>query len=187
MWFRKTESDPLAVTMAGVKLGDRVLAVGIGDVKLVAALAGKAGLTGRAAAVDADDERVQRHGAAIEREGALVEVTRAPWDMLPYDSQSFDVVVIRDVLMTMTREERLRALGQVLRVLRDGGRVLVIEPMPPSGLAALVHRRTVDASYDERGGAKGALEAAGFAGVRVLAEREGTRFVEGAKRTTART
>jgi len=36
MWFRKTESDPLAVTMAGVKLGDRVLAVGIGDVKLVA-------------------------------------------------------------------------------------------------------------------------------------------------------
>jgi ubiquinone/menaquinone biosynthesis C-methylase UbiE len=187
-WFRKTApSEPLAVTMAGVKLGDRVLAIGVSDVKLIAALAVKAGLTGRAAAVDADEDRVRRNGAAIEREGALVEVTRAPWGTLPYESDSFDVVVLRDVLMTLTADVRARCLAEALWVLRRGGRVLVIEPLARAGLAALVSRGPlIDASYAEHGGAKGALDAAGFAGVRVLAEREGTIFVEGAKRASAR-
>src|SRR5215831_261593 len=78
-WFRKTEDrDSLAVTMAGVKLGDRFLAIGVADPRLIAALGAKAGLTGRACAVDADPARVPAAAAAIEGEGALVEVTHAP-------------------------------------------------------------------------------------------------------------
>jgi len=39
-FFRKSApGDPLAVTMAGVKLGDRVLAMGMRDTTLIAALA----------------------------------------------------------------------------------------------------------------------------------------------------
>ena len=48
----KTSTDPLSVSMAGVKLGDRVLVVGCSDPRLIATLAVKTGLTGRACAVD---------------------------------------------------------------------------------------------------------------------------------------
>src|SRR3954468_12607879 len=99
--FRKSEGEPLAVTMAGVKLGNRFLAIGIRDIKLIAALAMKAGLTGRSCAVDADPGRTATAAAAIEREGGLVEVAQAPWGALPYDPGSFDVAVARDLLSTL--------------------------------------------------------------------------------------
>src|SRR5262249_14108216 len=130
-FFRKSApAEPLAVTMAGVKMGDRLLAGGVRDTSLIASLAAKTGRSGHAWAVDADAERVKAAGPAIEREGALVEVTRAPWGMLPYDEDSFDVAVVRDVLMTLPADARSLAVGEVLRVLRPGGRAIVIESAP---------------------------------------------------------
>src|SRR3954464_12581019 len=183
-WFRKASpSDPLAVTMAGVRLGDRVLAVGVGDVPLVAAIAIKAGLTGRAAAVDAGGARVSRGAGAIEREGALVEVTHAPWDTWPYEAESFDVVVVRDVLAEMSADVRDRCLHEVYRVLRQGGRIVVIEPSPRGGGAfGMFSRQPVNREYTENGGAVAALQARGFAGVRVLADQNAMLFVEAARR-----
>ena len=167
--------------MAGVKLGDRFLAVGLIDPRLVAALATKAGLTGRAAAVDADEQRAREGGAAAEREGALVDVAHAPWDALPYEDGSFDIALVRDLLPALAPDTRKRCLVEVLRVLRPGGRIVVVESAR-GGLGALRSRRGDEGAYAESGGATAALEASGFAGVRVLAEREGSRFVEGARR-----
>src|SRR5215207_1555377 len=54
-WFKSSPpGDPLAVTMAGVKMGDRLLVIGCSDPKLVAQLALKPGISGRVCAVDAD-------------------------------------------------------------------------------------------------------------------------------------
>lgn len=179
-WFRKTQpTEPLAVTMAGVKRGDRFLAVGVRDPGLIAVLAAKAGLTGRACAVDADADRVKQAAGAIERDGVLAEVTRAPFGRLPFDDASFDVAVIRDLLMTLTADVRPRSVAEVLRVLRPGGRVLVIEPAPRAGIGALLSRRTRDPTY---AGPTKALSNKGFAAVRVLAERDGTLYVEGVKK-----
>ncbi len=166
-FFRKSApTEPLAVTIAGVKLGDRFLALGIRDTGLIAALAVKAGLTGRACAVDADEARVKTGGAAIEREGALVEVTHAPWGILPFDDGSFDVAVARDVFMTLPSQARALAASGLHRVLRPGGRVIVIEPAPRGGLVgALLKRQPSDPDYATSGGAVRALTQAGFVAV----------------------
>ncbi len=183
-FFRKsTPTDALGVTMAGVKLGDRFLALGVGDTALVAALAVKAGLTGRACAVDADAERVKTGAAAIEREGALVDVTQAPWGALPFEDGSFDVAVVRDVFMMVPAHTRGAAAAGLLRVLRPGGRVMVIEPAPRGGIVgSLLNRQQIDPDYAASGGAVAVLTKAGFAAVRQLAEHEGQIFVEGIKR-----
>ena len=188
-FFRKSApGEPLAVTMAAVKLGDRFLAVGVRDPALVAILAVKAGLTGTACAVDADETAVARAAAAIERDGALAEVTCAPWGMWPYDEGSFDVALIRDLLPTLPPDERMRTLWQVVRVLRPGGRALVIESAPRGGFGAMLRgwggSRTVGGSrtaptYE---GPVKALKEGGFAAVRVLAEVDGTTYVEGIKK-----
>ena len=182
-WLRKTQpTDPLAVSMTGVKLGDRVLVIGTSDPVLIAQLAAKTGLTGTACAVDSDESRVQHARAAVEREGVLVEFTHAPLSMLPYDGDSFDIVVIRDVLPKLAPDERVHCLRETRRVLRHGGRVLAIEPQPRGGIASLISRRTMDEHYVKTGGATRALEAERFVAVRVLAERDGLIFAEGAKR-----
>ena len=64
-------------------------------------------------------------------------------------------------------------------MLRPGGRVIVVRHAPGArGLQRLVGRRDPDEAYGQAGGATAALDASGYAGVRVLAEREGVRFVE---------
>lgn len=181
-WFRRSRLDPLAVSMSGVKLGDRVLMAGAGDVPLIVALATKAGLTGRTCVVDPEPGRAASAARAAEREGALVEAATAAYSDFSFENESFDVVVLRDVLGGMVRPSRDASVGQALRVLRPGGRCLVIEATAKRVFGGLLGRGPVDESYATGGGAVRALEEAGFAGVRLLAEREGLRFVEGVKK-----
>lgn len=168
-WLRKfAPTESLPITMAGIKMGDRLLAIGGTDVGWIAALAAKTGLTGEARVVEPDDERARRTSAAIERHGALADVTAAPWSLLPYDTGHFDVAVASGLRAAVGVDTLPSCAAEVVRVLRPGGRLLVLEP----------HGRL------SRGGDDllAILQAAGFAAVRVLAERGGVRYIEGIKR-----
>lgn len=165
-WFRKTSSaEPLPVAMAGVKMGDRLLAIGAADPALTAGLAAKTGLTGEAHIVEADEDRARRTAAAIERHGALAEVAAAPWSLLPYDSGHFDVAVAIDIRSVVAADALPRCVSEVLRVLRPGGRFMVMQGRASRG--------------DDL---TSTLQSAGFAAVRVVAERGGMIYVEGIKR-----
>ncbi len=52
--------DPLAVAMSGVRLGERVLQVGVDDARLVGLIAAKTGLSGSAACVVADEQQAAK-------------------------------------------------------------------------------------------------------------------------------
>ncbi len=177
--FRKAPGEPLAVTMAAVKLGNRFLAVGVRDPALIAVLAAKAGLTGTACAVDADEAAVTRAAAAIEGAGALADVTRAPWGRWPYADGSFDVALIRDLLPSLTPDDRRHCVSEVLRVLRPGGRAVVIDGQERSAFARLTGGSRTAAVYD----AVAILKAVGFAAVRELANRDGVLYAEGIKKS----
>jgi ubiquinone/menaquinone biosynthesis C-methylase UbiE len=180
-WFRKSSSEPLTVAMTAVKLGNRVLVIGCSDGPLIAALAAKSGLTGRAVALDESPERTAEAERVALREGALIETIVAPTSMLPLDDNAFDIVVLRDVLPTIEPEARIRTVQEAWRVLRPGGRCLVIEGAARGGLGAVFSHAGGDPQYAASGGAPRVLESGGFLAVRTLAERGGVVFVEAVK------
>ena len=171
----------LELSMAGLKLGKVVLQVYGSDHGLIAALAGVVGLSGQAYAVAetrGDAEAFERQAADA---GVLVDIKVAKLEALPYDDEWFDVVVIKQVLGGLTQNDRVLCLRQALRVLRPGGRCLVVDTAMRGGLGAILSRQSLDLRYVEGGGAQRAFEQEGFRGIRLLAERDGLRFVEGTK------
>lgn len=170
----------LEVSMAGLKLGSSVLQLDGGDGKLIAAMASVVGLSGQASAVVQNQGDVEVFTKAAAKAGVLVEVEVAPLTSLPYNDSSFDVVVVRDVLGQMGQNDRVVSIQQIRRVLRSGGRCLVMDRSMRGGLGALFSRQALDRQYTA-GGALSALKAEGFRGVRVLSERDGLRFTEGTK------
>ncbi len=125
-FLKRSTLDPLSVTMVGVKLADRVLVIGCRDPRLIAALAIKAGLTGRACAVDAFEAVVREAERIALKEGALVEFSTACLATLPFDAGAFDVVVLRDVMRAAAHE---RSAGPRLRRRRERARAAAGRPL----------------------------------------------------------
>ena len=168
---------PLIVSMTGLRLGDSVLFLGCHDPKAMALVAVKPGLSGRVCAVDDDRGRVDAAEAAAQAEGALLETAVAPLGALPYAAESFDAVIAIRLVSHVDRGAQAAAVREALRVVRPGGRCVVVESGRRRGLAGLFSGApAVTASEIEA-----LLQAGGFRGVRTLADRDRLLFLEGAR------
>jgi ubiquinone/menaquinone biosynthesis C-methylase UbiE len=177
---RREDSFALVVGMTGVKMGDRLVQIGCADGVRLAAIASKVGLSGRAAAVVADPQTAARVEKAASQAGVLVEVSVAPATALPMEDAGFDLAIIDDgaALFTgMSPDQQAATVREAARVLRAGGRVMVIGSTPRSGLGAMLSRTPAAISANPTA----ALQGNGFKTVRELAERDGLIFFEGLK------
>ena len=93
MFLRKSRIEPLPITMSAVRMGERVLQIGIDDLAVACALAAKVGLSGNAAIAVIDDEGAARAGSAAASAGILVEVQVTPLAPLRFESGAFDLVI----------------------------------------------------------------------------------------------
>ena len=183
MFLRKSrvERDPLAVTMSGVRLGERALQIGEGDTRVMALIAARTGLTGKAVIVVLDDEAATRVRRSIDDAGALAEVGVVDQGVRPEDG-SFDVIVVHDVTRTIASPDNTIRSGWLQlsrRLLRGGGRIVTVEAGSPVGFRAWFggSKKAEDAGESEA-----ALTSGGYVRVRLLGDREGLRFVEGFKK-----
>jgi SAM-dependent methyltransferase len=163
----RKESHALTVSMSGIRMGEHLLVVGLGEPGLLAALGAQVGMTGHVSGIDPDPAAVEQSQAAADRAGVLVETFAAPsWHAaFPHDPNLFDNAVVW--LGTRIGPAELRSIGgELLRVLRPGGRCLLVE-----NIKAAAGRESSLAL----------LGPSGFKGAHVLAEREGLRFVEAMK------
>ena len=173
--------DPLQVAMTGVRMGERYLQIFCSDQTLTRGLAAKTGLSGVAALAAADDAQAARARGAAAKEGVLIDLKIAPDGDLDWPEASFDMVVVDntgDSFSSLAPAARESLLSSMRRVLRDGGRIELIERI---GGGLFSGSAQPPAAYAQAGGAEGTLRTAGFKPVRTLAEKDGFRFVEGLK------
>ena len=88
----------LEISMAGVKIGSKVLQIDGADGGLIAELAKVTGLSGHACALVREANQAEKFTRAAAAAGVFVKVTVAPISSMPYEPNFFDLVVIKIIL-----------------------------------------------------------------------------------------
>jgi SAM-dependent methyltransferase len=153
------------VALAHIAPGERVLDVGTGGGVVALAAAAAAGPSGRVAGIDISEAMLTRARDAAEGRGLAerLELRAMDAEALAFGEGTFDAVVSHFALLHLP--DPLRALVEMRRVLRPGGRLAVgVGAGAPLSLRGLVHRAgRVRDLWDERRGrrltAPGALES----------------------------
>ncbi|HMX15641.1 MAG TPA: bifunctional demethylmenaquinone methyltransferase/2-methoxy-6-polyprenyl-1,4-benzoquinol methylase UbiE [Rhodocyclaceae bacterium] len=114
-----------AIQVSGVRAGDRVLDVAGGTGDLAAAFARRVGPEGEVWLTDINNAMLARGRDRLLDEGLITPAAQCDAERLPFPSEHFDVVTVAFGLRNMTRKEA--ALAEMRRVLRPGGRLLVLE------------------------------------------------------------
>ena len=115
----------ILIERCALRPGERVLDVagGTGDISALAAR--RVGPTGQVVMSDINGEMLRNGRDRLLDAGIAVPLIQCDAEVLPFDDRQFDCVTIAFGLRNVTRKER--ALAEMRRVLRPGGRALVLE------------------------------------------------------------
>ena len=122
------------VAVANVQSGMQVLDIAGGTGDLARAFARRAGPTGRVVLTDINEAMLRTGRDRLMDEGLVLPTAACDAEHLPFAdgtaSSGFDVVSVAFGLRNMTHKEA--ALTEMCRVLRPGGRLLVLEFSKPA-------------------------------------------------------
>jgi demethylmenaquinone methyltransferase / 2-methoxy-6-polyprenyl-1,4-benzoquinol methylase len=115
------------IGQSGVRTGHAVLDVAGGSGDITALVAPRVGATGRVVLSDINDAMLDVGRGRLTDAGIVgnVEFVRANAESLPFPEDHFDCVTIAFGLRNVTHIDR--ALASMFRVLKPGGRLLVLE------------------------------------------------------------
>ena len=114
-----------ALELSGVRAGSRVLDVASGSGDLARAFAKRAGPTGQVWMTDINAAMLAVGRDKMIDAGICPPLALCDAEKLPFPDDSFDCVSVAFGLRNMTHKDR--ALAEMTRVARPGGRVLVLE------------------------------------------------------------
>ncbi|TFZ01450.1 bifunctional demethylmenaquinone methyltransferase/2-methoxy-6-polyprenyl-1,4-benzoquinol methylase UbiE [Ramlibacter rhizophilus] len=113
------------VMVANVRPGQRVLDIAGGTGDLARAFAGKVGPTGMVVHTDINETMLRTGRDRLVDAGLVLPTLVCDAERLPFADASFDLVSVAFGLRNMTH--KLQAITEMARVLRPGGRLLVLE------------------------------------------------------------
>jgi demethylmenaquinone methyltransferase/2-methoxy-6-polyprenyl-1,4-benzoquinol methylase len=113
------------VAVAQVKPGHRVLDIAGGTGDMAKAFARQAGPEGLVVHTDINETMLRTGRDRLLDEGLALPTTTCDAERLPFRSASFDRVCVAFGLRNMTHKDA--ALAEMCRVLKPGGRLLVLE------------------------------------------------------------
>ena len=114
-----------AVALSGVRAGQRVLDVAAGSGDLARAFARRVGPGGEVWVTDINSSMLALGRDRLLDAGAVCPAVQCDAEKLPFRDAGFDCVSVAFGLRNMTRKDA--ALAEMARVLKPGGRLLVLE------------------------------------------------------------
>ncbi|HEX8600446.1 MAG TPA: class I SAM-dependent methyltransferase [Chloroflexia bacterium] len=124
----------LSLDLAALRPGDHVLDVGCGTGALALRAARRVGPTGIVWGIDAAPEMIEVARGKARRRRNTAQFQVAAVERMPFPDASFDVVLNTLVMHQLPGDLRRRALAEIKRVLRPGGRVLLVDFQPAAQL-----------------------------------------------------
>ena len=118
-----------AIAMSGVRAGSKVLDVASGSGDLAAAFTRRVGPTGQVWMTDINAAMLAVGRDKLIDTGVFPPLALCDAEKLPFPADSFDCVSVAFGLRNMTHKDR--ALAEMTRVARPGGRVIVLEFSKP--------------------------------------------------------
>ena len=114
-----------AIDVAAPRPGERVLDVAGGTADLSSVFARRVGADGQVWLTDINNAMLVVGRDRLLDEGVLAPVAQCDAEKLPFPDDHFDIVTVAFGLRNMTHKDL--ALAEMRRVLRPGGRLLVLE------------------------------------------------------------
>lgn len=177
------------VELAQIKPGDRVLDVGCGTGDLTMAAKAVTGPTGEVYGTDASPEMIDLARRKATRTGVDVTFQIDLIENMTFPDNQFDVVLSSLMMHHLPDDLKREGLAQIYRVLKPGGRLLIVDmESSPSGS---VLRRLSDVMIQLHGGHTAMqnnvkkliplVEAAGFTNVETNKINRQLSFIAGKK------
>ncbi|MCW8889637.1 MAG: bifunctional demethylmenaquinone methyltransferase/2-methoxy-6-polyprenyl-1,4-benzoquinol methylase UbiE [Sedimenticola sp.] len=122
-----------AVELAGIRRGQKILDLASGTGDLAARFAGLVGPDGLVVMTDINAAMLNQGRIRMADDGLVgnLAYTQVNAEQIPFPDNSFDCITIAFGLRNVT--DKQQALNEMCRVLKPGGRVLVLEFSHPQG------------------------------------------------------
>ncbi len=114
-----------AIAASGVREGHKVLDIAGGTGDLAEAFAARVGPTGTVVHTDINEAMLSTGRDRLLNKGLALPTTLCDAEKLPFPAETFDIVTVAFGLRNMTHKDA--ALAEMCRVLKPGGRLLVLE------------------------------------------------------------
>jgi ubiquinone/menaquinone biosynthesis C-methylase UbiE len=115
------------IEQTGLQPGETVLDVGCGTGTQVLLAKELVGAAGRVSGIEPSLEMVAYARRKAARRGLAVDIQPGVIERLAYPDQSFDVILCIIVMHHMPDETKLQGIKEMARVLKPGGRLLVVD------------------------------------------------------------
>jgi ubiquinone/menaquinone biosynthesis C-methylase UbiE len=123
------------VSLAQVQRGDCVLEVGCGTGSLTLAAKRQAGPTGKVFGIDIIPGMIEYSQRKAAQAGEDITFQLGGIDDIPFPADQFDVVMCSFMIFHMSEAVRRKGIAEIYRVLKPGGKWLVLDlALPERGL-----------------------------------------------------
>jgi len=122
----------LTVKHALLQSGENVLDVGCGTGGVTIPARLQVGKNGSAAGIDPAPEMIAVARRKASRAGLEIDFRLGVIESLPFPDETFDVVTSSLMMHHLPEHVQVKGLAEIRRVLKPGGRILIVDMMRPS-------------------------------------------------------